>query len=746
MLRPTNRCGIVPSIFEVAGLAALLFGGSPAYAQAQDDAHSAIPRLVSRKFGTGNPSQPYLPQLVNIPGLPADYVARPYLGDGFLGIRPNPNPLSQSETVAAGYVFSNPKEGYEMASPAPYPLGVDISVEGVSLLDGSGKLEIESQTLEMGDAELVTEMRFTAPSGLRLEIEVTQFLARSVPSILCQEIRIKSSADTSVEIEPQIQRQGLPGTVYRDQPVQRSRVSRALGVISDRGSRIGIGIVVPQRANLTRSGNGNYILTLKQGEGGVFREIAAVVTSAYDASPDQQAIRVASWGEMLGFDELRKRNRQAWSELWKSRVIVTGDDSAQRALDAAFFYLHSSVHLGLTTGVPPFGASQWLDYSGHVFWDMDFWILPAVLPAEPDAAEAMVRFRYQGLQAAEGKAASFGLSGAMYPWEAGLNGGEVTPAWAATGWDEHHVIPEVAISAWEYYEATGNLHALHEYVWPIDYQVAEWIAHRGAFTARGYEIENLMGANEGIENATDESMVMILCKMAIGDAINAAHAVGAAPPELWIRVHDALYIPVDPDKHVILPFRLDSPVMRYNRASDQFEPVNLKDHPEAYTVAHLPMLVFHDPPISQDTFKLTWDYDEQRRVKTAAAPNVPASDRAPGFTTPPLATCAAMFGERDKAAEFFRLAATKYVVSPFLLSTEYQRFLDGNYLMNQASLLMAAMYGFTGLRISEGNWVKRPATLPEGWTRIEIQRLWIRGKAYHLVAEQGKTAILNPSK
>jgi hypothetical protein len=29
------------------------------------------------------------------------------------------------------------------------------------------------------------------------------------------------------------------------------------------------------------------------------------------------------------------------------------------------------------------------------------------------------------------------------------------------------------------------------------------------------------------------------------------------------------------------------------------------------------------------------------------------------------------------------------------------------------------------LRISEGNWVKRPASLPEGWTRIEIQRLWI---------------------
>jgi trehalose/maltose hydrolase-like predicted phosphorylase len=719
----------------------------PPFARAQSEAHAGIPKLVARDFGTGNPSAPYQPAAEPyIPGFPAGYVARPYLGDGFIGIRPNPNPLSQSETVAAGYVFTSAKEGYEMASPAPYPLGVDFRVHGASILDGSSKVTVESQTLDMSDGELVTKMKIEVSSGPQLDVEVTQFLARTAPSILCQEIRVSSSGGVSLEINPEIQWQGIPGTAYREKPVERSRASRVLGVASDRGSKIGIAIVVPQQQNLTRSQDDNYVLALSQGQAGVFREIAAVTTSAYDPAPDQEAIRVASWGEMLGFDELRERNRDAWHELWKSRVVISGDESAQKALDAAFFYLHSSTHSGLYTGVPPFGASKWLDYSGHVFWDMDAWIMPAVLPADPDAAQAMIRFRYSGLRAAEEKAAGFGFKGAMYPWEAGVDGSEVTPAWAATGWDEQHVIPEVALSAWEYYEATGDSNDLHEYVWPILYQVAEWIAHRGRFTPRGYEIENLMGANEGIENVANESMVMLLSKMVMGDALQAAQAMGRTPPERWARVYHSLYIPVDPKNHVLLPFSLDSPVMRYDRASDEFKPVNVAEDPQAYTLANAPMLVFHDPPIPPDLLRRTWEYEEKRRAElTNPTASVPANDRAPGFTTPPMAVCAAMFGEKEKAASLFTYAATRYVTSPFLLSTEYHGFLEGNYLMNQASLLMAAMYGFTGLRISGTAWNNRPASLPRGWTRIEIQKLWIHGIAYHLVAEDGKPAILRPA-
>src|SRR6185312_7565005 len=67
---------------------------------------------------------------------------------------------------------------------------------------------------------------------------------------------------------------------------------------------------------------------------------------------------------------------------------------------------------------------------------------------------------------------------------------------------------------------------------------------------------------------------------------------------------------------------------------------------------------------------------------------------------------------------------------------------DGAYITNDASLLLSAMYGFTGMRIAAGDLRKYPVSLPEGWKRIEIDRIWIKGQPWHLVAEQGKPLML----
>ena len=634
-----------------------------------------------------------------------------------------------------------------MAAPAPYPLGADIRVGGTSLLSDPAGVKIERQTLDLEHAELVTEMTFTAGNGLQLALKVTQFAARTVPSLLCEEIEITSSEDASVDIVPQIQREGIPGTVYREEVpgVRRHEASLVLGMESDHHSRVGEAVVVAPTDELEPEAGGVFRLTLERGRTASFRTIAAIVTSAYDPQPDLQAIRVASWGEMLGWNELRTKNRAVWQELWRGRVVVEGDEVAQRALDAAFFYLHSSAHKDLLTGVPPFGMSQWSDYDGHVFWDMDSWDLPAVVASDPQAARAMVLYRARGLAAAERKAASFGMDGAMYPWEAGLDGSEQTPSEADTGWAEQHIVSDVAVGAWEYYEATGDTDTLRRAVWPILREVAEWVSQRGTFTARGYEIRHVMGANEWVANVSNDSMVNLMCRMALRDAIAAASAVGQTAPPEWSRIEKAIYIPEDRVRKVVEPFSLDGPLLYHNEAKNRSEPVDLREHPEAYTLDNTEMLVFHDPPISSALYRNTWAYEESLRVKRAPSPSVPGSLRSPGFTIPPLAACAAMFGDSKKAADLFQLAATKYVIGPFAIPGEYRPRQDGAYITNNASLLLAAMYGFTGMRIAEGDWRKYPVSLPEGWKRIEIDRIWIKGLPWHVVAEQGKPLMLTPA-
>jgi trehalose/maltose hydrolase-like predicted phosphorylase len=66
----------------------------------------------------------------------------------------------------------------------------------------------------------------------------------------------------------------------------------------------------------------------------------------------------------------------------------------------------------------------------------------------------------------------------------------------------------------------------------------------------------------------------------------------------------------------------------------------------------------------------------------------------------------------------------------------------GCFLTNFGSVLQTVMLGFTGLRIRQGDWRAYPAMLPEGWSGIEMDRLWVRGQPKRLIAESGKLAEL----
>ena len=62
-----------------------------------------------------------------------------------------------------------------------------------------------------------------------------------------------------------------------------------------------------------------------------------------------------------GFDELQRRNRVAWSDIWRGRIVIDGLAVApndQLMLDTAFFYLHSNTHPNAMSGVPPYGLTQ----------------------------------------------------------------------------------------------------------------------------------------------------------------------------------------------------------------------------------------------------------------------------------------------------------------------------------------------------------------------------------------------------
>ena len=106
------------------------------------------------------------------------------------------------------------------------------------------------------------------------------------------------------------------------------------------------------------------------------------------------------------------------------------------------------------------------DYRGHVFWDTEIYLLPFYTLTWPEAARAMLMYRFRTLDGARTKAAAMGWRGALYAWESADTGAEATPEQAIgpdrqvidmlCGKQEQHISADVAYAVWHYWHATGD--------------------------------------------------------------------------------------------------------------------------------------------------------------------------------------------------------------------------------------------------------------------------------------------------
>ncbi len=177
------------------------------------------------------------------------------------------------------------------------------------------------------------------------------------------------------------------------------------------------------------------------------------------------ALRLAE-AEAAGFDALLAGHREAWASRWKdAEVVIEGDPGAQLAARFAVFHLLSAAAGTEEAAVGARGLSGDA-YAGHVFWDADVFVLPALAAIRPAAARAMLEYRIRRLPAARRTAQSLGLRGARFPWESAGDGSDVTPRQVrgargevipiTTGPHEQHIVADVAWSATHYAAWTGD--------------------------------------------------------------------------------------------------------------------------------------------------------------------------------------------------------------------------------------------------------------------------------------------------
>ena len=253
-----------------------------------------------------------------------------------------------------------------------------------------------------------------------------------------------------------------------------------------------------------------------------------------------------------GIDEVIAAHRAAWARRWAdAEISIEGDPELERAVRFAQFHLLSSVSGGGEAPVGPRGLSG-SAYGGHVLWDADIYVLPALAATFPQGARAMVEYRVRRLEQARRIAKRLGFKGARFPWESGRDGSDITPRMVRrsgqiipilTGWREEHVVADVAWAASHYADWTGDDEFLEGAGGDLIVECARYWAGRIREDREGAHIFGVVGPDEYHEVVDDNAYTNVMARWNLRRAAELAGRGGVIDLEevhRWIDLADAL--------------------------------------------------------------------------------------------------------------------------------------------------------------------------------------------------------------
>ena len=428
---------------------------------------------------------------------------------------------------------------------------------------------------------------------------------------------------------------------------------------------------------------------LKAGTVYHFAIAGAAITSAQVDDPWNEAERYVIYAKLQGTKKLIQFHDAAWDDLWKSDIVINGDEASQRDVHSAMYHLYSFVRSGTAYSPSPMGLSG-LGYNGHVFWDAELWMFPAILALHPEMAKSMLEYRYQRLAEAKQNAFAHGFKGAMYPWESAATGYEETPVWALSGPFEHHITADVAIAAWNYYCVTQDTTWLREKGFPIIKECADFWTSRVERNGPGhYDINNVVAADEWAENVDNNAFTNAAAKANLNDAVMAAKILNEPVDTNWLDVEKNIPI-------LNLPNGVTSEYAGYNGIKIKQADVNLLAYP---------LKEISDP----SQIKKDLEYYESR-----------IGEGSPAMTHAIFAVLYARLNEPAKAFDAFEKAFIPNKLPPFGVMAETAGGTNPYFATGAGGYLQSVLFGFGGLDITPNGIVQLKTTLPKQWKSLTL--------------------------
>ena len=439
---------------------------------------------------------------------------------------------------------------------------------------------------------------------------------------------------------------------------------------------------------------------LRAGEKYSYSIAGSSITSAHHDDPLNEAERMTIFAKLEGRERLIQFHQKAWNDLWKSDIIVDGDDQSQQDIHSMLYHLYSFVREGTALSPSPMGLSG-LGYNGHVFWDADLWMYPALLVLHPEMAKSMMEYRFERLDAAKRNAFNHGFKGAMFPWESAGTGVEETPVWALSGPFEHHITACVGLAAWNYYCVTQDKEWLKEKGWPLLKETADFWASRVERNGPGkYDIKNVVAADEWAENVDNDAFTNAAAKANLQNATAAAKILGVTADADWMNVANNI------------------PILKF---SDGVTKEHATYRDTGIKQADVNLLAY---PLKETTDPIQIKKDLEFYEKRV--PN----EGTPAMTQAIFTLLYSRLGDGEKAYHWFKDAYVPNLNPPFNVIAETKGGTNPYFATGAGGIIQSVLMGFGGLEITPNGITQIKSSLPKQWKKLTITGVGTEKKTF----------------
>jgi trehalose/maltose hydrolase-like predicted phosphorylase len=696
------------------------------------------------------------------------------ISNGFLGIRGGrtinrpPSPDVAPRTYVAGlFDMVGADQAMTTLVPAPDWLRIDITLSS----SGSGlavdDVSFHHRTLDFKRGALITESRVARSPGLAVQLRVLRLVSLHSRAIGLQVIQVDldaGEAEATLEASFEGLEFGLvTERLEQDLGVwQTNTTGKRLAMVSAAVLRVDGGVVVGQALAPFKW---SWTWTTRPGQVVQFERMVAVALGdaqlgdALAGNPVEQAQGHLAAAVTIGWAGVLGRHEASWMDRWRaSDVIIGGDPAAQHALRFALCHLNGAANpQDESVSIAARGLTG-ADYHGHVFWDTEIYLLPFYTLTWPEAARALLRYRFNTLAGARAKAKRMGWRGAMYAWESADTGAETCPEHAIApdrrivdilcGTQEQHISADVAYAVWHYWQATGDDGFLRDAGAEILLETARFWSSRAQAEADGlHHIRGVIGPDEYHETIDDNAFTNVMARWNIrrGLAVAAllrqkwperwtslSGGIGLDDAELrqWASVADTMATGFDPHTGLFEQFagffKLEAiDLASYDGRSVPIDVVLGRERTQLAQVIKqadvVALLALLPDEFADGAAAANFGYYE------------PRCSHGSSLSAALHGVAAARLGQADLAMRFFRQTSATDLA-------ETHAAIDGGvHIAALGGLWMIAVPGFAGLAVDEAGLSFDPK-LPDGWDSLAFSVQW-QGRHVSVSIDSRKTTL-----